>query len=498
MFKRKNLILKNLFKDYKEYLEKDVNVCGWIDTFRAQQKNGLAFISLNDGSCLESLQIILNPSGVDENSNIEEIITNKFDNIYQRATKGVCINVFGKIIESPAKGQTIELVCKNLKIYGDVDGSIYPIPKNKLKLEHIRQFPHLRIRTKTIAAISSIRNACSNATHEFFQNHDFKYVHTPILTGNDCEGAGETFTISNTLGSENEFFFSKPISLTVSGQLHGETYACGLSNIYTFGPTFRAEDSHTTRHLAEFWMIEPEICFIDFKDLIDISEDYLKHCVSYCLKNNKEEIEFFNKHYDETLLQNLNSIVEKPFDRMTYSEVITYINNDIKNGLAIIRDTNLENKKFKKKAKGKHIFEGPLNTEDGLLPLNYDLDSEHEKYMTTKLKNVLVITKFPKEIKSFYMKENDDNHTVQAMDILVPNIGELIGGSMREENYSILKEKMDKLNIDIPWYLDLRKYGTAPHGGFGLGFERLIMMMTGIYNIRDIIPYPRHPKHCFA
>ena len=486
MFKRKNIVLKNLLNNYSTFLGKEINVCGWIETFREQQKNGLAFISLSDGSCLEPLQIILNP-----NDNIDN-----YDNIYNRATKGVCINIFGKIIESPAKGQNIELVCKTLKVYGDVDGSIYPIPKNKLKLEHIRQFPHLRVRTKTIAAISRIRNACSIATHNFFQYHDFKYVHTPILTGNDCEGAGETFSLSNTLGNNTESFFGKSTNLTVSGQLHGETYACGLSNIYTFGPTFRAEDSHTTRHLSEFWMIEPEMCFIDFKDLINISEDYLKYCVKYCLENNKEEIQFFNKHYDTNLYENLELLIRKPFIRMKYSEVIEYINNDIKNDMAIIKDPNIENKKFKKKAKGKHIFEGPLNTSDKLLPLNYDLDSEHEKYMTQKLNSVLIITDFPKDIKSFYMKENDDNFSVQAMDILVPNIGELIGGSMREDNYNILEKKMKDKNIVIPWYLDLRKYGSAPHGGFGLGFERLIMLITGIYNIKDIIPYPRYPKHC--
>ena len=486
MFERKNIILKKLFEGSKSYLNTEINVCGWIDTFREQQKNGLAFISLNDGSTLKSLQIILNPS--DEND------ISKLDNIYQRATKGVCINVFGKIIESPAKGQDIELICSSIKIYGDVDGSIYPIPKNKLKLEHIRQYPHLRIRTKTIAAIARIRNSCSNATHEFFQNHDFNYVHTPILTGNDCEGAGETFTVENKLGED--LFFGKPTSLTVSGQLHGETYACGLSNIYTFGPTFRAEDSHTTRHLSEFWMIEPEMCFIDFKDLIDISEDYLKYCISYCLEKNREEIEFFNKHYDNSLLESLQSIVEKTFVRMTYKEVIESINTDIIDGKVIIRDPNMENKKFKKIAKGKHIFEGPINTTDKLLPPKYDLDSEHEKYMTSKINGPLIITDFPKDIKSFYMKDNDDNFSVQAMDILVPNIGEIIGGSMREDNYEILEKKMADKNIDIPWYLDLRKYGSAPHGGFGLGFERLIMLVTGVYNIKDIIPYPRFPKHC--
>ena len=486
MFQRNRTILNNLHKNHKYYLDQDITVCGWIDTFRVQQKNGLAFISLNDGSCMTSLQIIIDPQSDGELSN--------YDNIHNRATKGVSIKCFGKIVESPAKGQDIEMKCIKLNIYGDVDGSVYPIPKNKLKLEHLRQFPHLRIRTKTIASISRIRNECSNATHNFFQNHGFKYVHTPILTGNDCEGAGETFSISNTLGKEKELFFGQETNLTVSGQLHGETYACGLGDIYTFGPTFRAEDSHTTRHLAEFWMIEPEMCFINFKDLIDISEDYLRYVVSYVQENCEEEIDFFTKHYDENLKYNLLKITENDFRRMTYNDVIEFINNDIRNGKAIIRDLTIENKKFKKKAKGKYIFEGP-QTEDGFLPNNYDLDSEHEKYMTTVLDGPLIITHYPKEIKSFYMKESH-NGTVEAMDILLPNIGEIIGGSMREENYNILKTKMEEKNIEIPWYLDLRKYGSVPHGGFGVGFERLIMCVTGIYNIRDVIPYPRYPKHC--
>jgi asparaginyl-tRNA synthetase len=323
-----------------------------------------------------------------------------------------------------------------------------------------------------------------------------------VLTGNDCEGAGETFEISNMLGGPGEEapFFGKSVNLTVSGQLHGETYACGgLSDIYTFGPTFRAEDSHTTRHLAEFWMIEPELCWIDFKDLIDIAEDYLRYCVKTALEECAEEIDFFTKHYQPELKESLEKLVATPFTRMSYKEVIETINKDIENGLAIIRDPTLEHKKFKKVARGKHIFEGPIGTPDKLLPCDYDLDSEHEKYMTSKVGGPLVVTDFPAKIKSFYMKPNKaegEIRTVQAMDILVPGIGEIIGGSMREDDYDVLKEKMDNLGIDIPWYLDLRKYGSVPHGGFGLGFERLIMLVTGIYNIKDIIPYPRYPGHC--
>ena len=496
MFTRKRLVLSKLFQDHSQYSTQGlcVNVCGWIETMRVQQKNGLAFITLNDGSCLTSLQIILNPQTPSE--------LEKLDTIYQDGTKGVSLQVFGIIVESPAKGQAIEMKCISLKILGKVDASEYPISKSKLKLDYIRQHPHLRVRTKTIAAVARVRHTMSMATHTFYRNHGIKYVHTPILTGNDCEGAGETFGISNMLGTpgEEESFFGKEVNLTVSGQLHGETYACGgLSDIYTFGPTFRAEDSHTTRHLAEFWMIEPEICFINFKDLIDLAEDYLRFCIKVCLEECCEEVDFFTKHYDSNLKESLEKIVGTPFTRMTYKEVIETINKDIECGRAIIRDPTLEHKKFKKLARGKHIFEGPIGTPDKCLPLDYDLDSEHEKYMTSKVGGPLVVTDFPAKIKSFYMKPNKDEgelRTVQAMDILVPNIGEIIGGSMREDDYDALKDKMDNLGIDIPWYLDLRKYGSVPHGGFGLGFERLIMLVTGIYNIKDIIPYPRFPGHC--
>ena len=496
MFSRKRLVISKLFEDHSKYLDKCMNVYGWIETIRVQQKNGLTFITLNDGSCLSSLQIILNPQSPSE---LEKLYT-----IYQDGTKGVSIHVFGIIVESPAKGQAIEMKCISLKILGKVDASEYPIAKSKLKLDTIRQHLHLRVRTKTISSVARVRHAMSMATHRFYDSHGIKYVHTPVLTGNDCEGAGETFEISNMLGSpgEEEPFFGKPVNLTVSGQLHGETYATGLGDVYTFGPTFRAEDSHTTRHLAEFWMIEPELCFIDFKDLIDLAEDYLRFCVKTALEECGEEVEFFTKHYDPNLKETLEKIVVTPFTRMTYKEVIEKINSDIECGLAIIRDPTLEHKKFKKIARGKHIFEGPVGTLDKCLPLDYDLDSEHEKYMTSKVGGPLVVTDFPANIKSFYMKPNPISHdgktipTVQAMDILVPNIGEIIGGSMREDDYTVLKEKMDNLGISIPWYLDLRKYGSVPHGGFGLGFERLIMLVTGIYNIKDIIPYPRYPGHC--
>lgn len=481
MFTRKRTLLKSLFQDTKKYLDKDITINGWIDSFRVQQNNGIAFISLNDGSCLTSLQIILNPENDEERE--------KLDTIYEDGTKGVSLEVFGKVIESPAKGQEIELKGEKIKILGKVNASEYPIAKKKLTLDHIRKFLHLRIRTKTMAAIARLRNTCSMGTHTFFQMHQMKYVHTPILTANDCEGAGETFDISNTL-SDGEKFFGVPVNLTVSGQLHGETQATGLGDIYTFGPTFRAENSNTTRHLAEFWMIEPEMCFIDLKDLMDITEDYIKFCIKGCLTGCKEEIEFFTKQYQQELLTQLTDMVDKPFARMSYTEVIEKLEQEIAEGKAIVRVKEMEHKKFKKLSKGKHIFEEPVFW-------GCDLGSEHEKYMTDKvIGGPLVVYDYPKEIKSFYMKENEDGKTVQAMDILVPNIGELVGGSMRIDDYEELKCKMEAKGIDIPWYLDIRKYGSVPHGGFGLGFERLIMLVSGIYNIKDVIPFPRYPKHC--
>jgi len=481
MFTRKRILIKKIFENTSQYIDKSITVCGWIENFRVQKNNGIAFISLTDGSYLTSLQVILDPKTDEERE--------KLDSIYEDGTKGVSLEVTGILVSSPAKGQPIELKGETLKIFGKVDASEYPITKKKLTLEHLRKFQHLRIRTKTISAISRIRNTCSLATHEFFQLHNFKYVHTPLLTSNDCEGAGETFNISNTL-SDGEPFFSKPTNLTVSGQLHGETYATGLGDIYTFGPTFRAENSNTSRHLAEFWMIEPEMCFIDLNDLMDITEDYIKFCINTCLLQSKLEIEFFNKNYQPELLSSLQNVVSKPFQRISYTEVIKTIEKHILEGKAIVRDKKMEHKKFKKKAKGKHIFEEPVFW-------GCDLGSEHEKYMTDKVfEGPVIVYNYPKEIKSFYMKENPDGKTVQAMDVLVPFIGELVGGSMRIDDYEELKDKMGGKGIDIPWYLDIRKYGSVPHGGFGLGFERLIMMITGISNIKDVIPFARYPKHC--
>jgi asparaginyl-tRNA synthetase len=483
MFTRKRQLIKQLLID-TSYISKNVTVFGWIESFRVQKGGGIAFITLNDGSGLSSIQIIIDPKTEEEKE--------KLDTIYQDGTKGVSLEVYGKIVKSPAKGQLIELKAERIKILGKVNASEYPISKSKLPLEHLRkeEHIHLRIRTKTIASIARLRNICATATHDFFQQHSFQYVHTPIITGNDCEGAGETFSISNTLGEEP--FFGKPVGLSVSGQLHGEAYAAGLGDIYTFGPTFRAENSNTQRHLGEFWMIEPEMCFIDLKDLMDITEDYIRFCIKSCLEKCKDEIEFMNGKYQTELLAQLKSICENPFHRMNYTELIECLEKEIEEGKVIVRIKDMEHKKFKKLSKGKHIFEEPVFW-------GCDLGSEHEKYMTdTIIKGPLIVYDYPEEIKSFYMKKNKESthRTVQAMDVLVPKIGELVGGSMRIDNYEEIKEKMESLGIDIPWYLDLRKYGSVPHGGFGLGFERLVMLVSGIYNIKDIMPFPRYPKHC--
>jgi len=486
MFSRKRALIKYIIKTPEKYLNSNIQVSGWVNSIRIQGAKSLGFLVLNDGSCLDSLQIILNSTKEEDT---------KFDNIFNRGTKGVSVTVVGKLIKSPAKGQDFELVANTVKIHGDVDAKEYPIAKKKLTLEHIRKFPHLRIKTNTMGSIARIRNECSRATHNFFQEKDFKYVHTPIISSNDCEGAGETFNIlhKNDIGKNDEdTFFGQKVNLTVSGQLQGETYALGLGDIYTFGPTFRAENSNTSRHLSEFWMIEPEMCFIDLVDIIDLAEDYIKYCIQNVLLKCYDEVSFLNKQYQPDLISNLRKIVNTSFTRYTYTQVIDILLKEIEEHRAIVRDNSIHKKKFKKRNRGKHIFEKPIYW-------GCDLASEHEKYMTDIIiKGPLVVTDYPKEIKSFYMKENIDGKTVQAMDILVPSIGEIIGGSMREDNYQILKDKMDNKGLSIDWYLDLRKYGTTPHGGFGLGFERLVMLVTGMSNIRDVIPYPRYPKHCIC
>lgn len=501
MFKRKHTLLKKYFVNEKSFINNKIILNGWIESMRVQGNNSLAFIKLNDGSCLESIQIVINKDNFKQETDL--------DNIFKRGTKGVSINIEGLVKESPASGQLTEIEAYKIIVLGDTNASEYPIAKKKLPIEHIRKFPHLRVRTKVMSSMLRLRHSCSKFTHDFFHLNDFSYVHTPILTSNDCEGAGETFNIKNTLksykptvvdGKEDkdvqvlleEPFFNKEVNLTVSGQLHGETLACGLGNIYTFGPTFRAENSNTTRHLAEFWMIEPEVCFIDLNDLMDLTEDYIKYVIKNLLENNLQELNFFNENYSPNLVENLNKFSLENFIRISYTEAIEILLNEIKEERAIVMDKTIENKKFKKKAKGKHIFENDIFW-------GVDMASEHEKYLTDVIyKKPVFVYNYPKKIKSFYMKSNgeDENETVQATDLLVPGIGELVGGSIREDNYNKMKQIMESKNIEIDWYLDLRKYGSVPHGGFGLGFERLLLLVTGMSNIRDIIPYPRSPRNC--
>lgn len=498
MFKRPRVLLKDYFSNEERFLlegpsftetetETEVSnniitVCGWIESMRSQGQS-FAFIKLNDGSCVQSLQVIVDTSRVTDDTCL--------DNIFRRGTTGVSLRVEGTVVQSPKSGQKTELVVSSIQVLGDVDGKQYPISKTRLPLEHLRKFPHLRVRTKKLAAVQRIRNCCAKATHDFFQERGLSYVNTPIISGNDCEGAGEVFGLDPV---ESDRLFGKPVSLTVSGQLHGETYACGIGDIYTFGPTFRAEDSHTSRHLSEFWMIEPELGFIELTDLMNLAEDYIKYCIRQCLSRCSEEVALFNTEENE-LIERLKSYL-CDFKRISYTDAIQLLLTEIAEDRAIIRVPEIEHKKFKKKAKGKYIFEHPIFW-------GVDMASEHERYLTEKIfKKPVIVYNYPKSIKSFYMKQNHSEdaglETVQAMDILVPGIGELVGGSMREDSYDKLADIMAEKGIEIDWYLDLRKYGSVPHGGFGLGFERLIQLVTGLANIRDVIPFPRSPDNCLC
>lgn len=466
MFLRKRIIIDDIFKDPENFLNNKITICGWIHLIRKQGQ--MLFILLNDGSTSKHINIVFSP----EYCSIE-----KYENFLNQAKKGSSIKIFGMFVKSIKENQDYEIQGIDGEIYGNVDASKYPISKNKMGLETIRENLHLRIRTQTIASVMRIRNTLAKETHNYFQSIGCKNVNTPILTTNDCEGAGECFTVTSqypndekpkSLYRKNELF-KKPVYLTVSGQLHGESYATALGDIYTFGPTFRAENSNTAKHLCEFWMIEPELSFINFNDLMDLSEDYVKYCISHVLKENIDDLILLQKtqKYNYNIIDSLKTIVQNKFIRVSYTDAIDILSNC--------------DKTFEEKV------------EWGI-----DLSTEHERYLVEEhFKLPTIVTNYPKEIKSFYMKENDDNKTVAAMDLLVPGIGELIGGSMREDNYDILVSKMtDKMKKDLSWYLDLRRYGTVPHGGFGLGFERLVLLTTGMKNIRDVIPYPRYPKHC--
>lgn len=442
-----------------------VTIKGWVRTKRESKQ--FTFIEVSDGSSLANLQVILNADLPEYSSFIQQLNT------------GTSLIIEGILVESPAKGQRIELQAKSVDIFGNCDAETYPLQKKRHTFEFLRGIAHLRGRTNTMGAVMRVRNACATAIHQFFQEKGFLWVHTPIITASDCEGAGELFAVTNfnlkdiprTENGEinyNKDFFGRPAYLTVSGQLEAEIMAMSFSNVYTFGPTFRAENSNTSRHLAEFWMIEPEMTFCDLEGDQNLAEEFLKYIFKYVLNNCPEDMEFFNKHIDNSVLITADNIVNNQFERITYTEAITMLQ------------------------KCDRQFE--YRVEWGV-----DLQSEHERYLAEELfRKPLIVTNYPKEIKAFYMRLNDDNKTVAAMDVLVPKIGEIIGGSQREERLDILQTRIDELGIeskDLWWYLDLRRYGTVPHAGFGLGFERLVQFMTGMANIRDVIPFPRTPMN---
>lgn len=442
-----------------------VNVKGWVRTHRSSK--AVDFIALNDGSTIKNIQVVVDPS--------------KFDaDMLKQITTGSCISATGVLVESQGAGQTVEIQCESLEVYG-LCGSDYPMQKKGQSFEYMRQYAHMRLRTNTFGAVMRIRHNMAMAIHTYFHEHGFFYFHSPIITASDCEGAGQMFQVTTKnlydLKKDedgkikyDDDFFGKQTSLTVSGQLEGELGATALGAIYTFGPTFRAENSNTPRHLAEFWMVEPEVAFIDLTDLMDLEEDFIKYCVNWALEHCKDDLEFLNKMIDKTLLERLHSVVAEEFVRLPYTEGIKILEEAVANG---------------------HKFEFPVSW-------GMDLASEHERFLVEEhFKKPVIMTDYPKEIKAFYMKINDDDRTVQGTDVLFPQIGEIIGGSVREENYDKLIGEINRRNIpmkDMWWYLDTRKYGSCPHGGFGLGFERLILFVTGMQNIRDVIPFPRTPK----
>ena len=444
----------------EEYLGKEITICGWIRTIR-KSKN-MCFVELNDGTSLKNIQLVVNNADI-KNKKI-------FDNL----TVGSSIMVEGEIVNSMNKNQNIEMNVKSAELLGECPTD-YPIQKKKQNMEFLRDIPHLRTRTNTFNAVFKVRNVLAKAAHDYFQKHNFTYVHTPIITGSDCEGAGEMFRVTtldiDKVSKEdynpdinNNDFFGKKVSLTVSGQLEAEAMACSLGKVYTFGPTFRAENSNTKRHAAEFWQIEPEVAFADLDDIIELQTDLIKYMLKRVLIECSDEIKFFTKFYDNTLFDRLINVIESDFGRIEYTDAIK-----------LLEESGID-------------FEYPVYW-------GCDLKSEHERYLTDKVfKKPVFVTNYPKELKSFYMKQNEDGKTVASTDLLVPGIGEMIGASQREDDFKLLEKRIEDLNMtkeDYLWYLDLRKYGTVPHSGFGMGLERLTMYATGIDNIRDTIPFPR-------
>ncbi len=445
--------------------DETVTIQGWVRTKREQK--GFSFIEVNDGSSMAGLQVVINQDVSDYEASLKRIST------------GASVEVSGVLVPSPGKGQRIELKAESVKVYGEADPETYPLQKKRHSFEFLREIGHLRSRTNTLGAVFRVRNACATAIHQFFQERGFLWVHTPVITASDCEGAGEMFAVTSLnlkqppLNDQKEIdysqdFFGKPAYLTVSGQLEAEIMAMAFSNVYTFGPTFRAENSNTSRHLAEFWMVEPEMAFCDLDGDMDLAEAFLKYIFSYMMEHCPEDMEFFNKLIDQSVLSTAENIINNQFERITYTKAIELL------------------EKADKK------FEYPV--EWGL-----DLQSEHERYLAEDLfKKPTIVTDYPTEIKAFYMRLSDDGKTVRAMDILAPKIGEIIGGSQREERLDVLERRIVQQGLDPAtywWYLDLRRYGTVPHAGFGLGFERLVQFMTGMANIRDVIPFPRTPQN---
>ncbi len=447
-----------------ELVGKEVSVMGWVRTRRGNKH--VQFVALNDGSTIKNIQIVFN---------LERFSEEELRNI----TTGSSLHVTGLLVESMGKGQSVEIQAETVEVFGLADPEKYPLQKKGHTLEFLREIAHLRPRTNTFGAILRVRSALAFAIHKFFNERGFFYLHTPLITASDCEGAGAMFQVTtldlNNLPKTEEGkvdfsadFFGKPTALTVSGQLEGELGATALGAIYTFGPTFRAENSNTPRHLSEFWMIEPEMAFYDIADNMDLAEDFIKYCINYTLSNCMDDLEFLAKMYDNDLIDRLRHVVEEKFVRLTYTE-----------GVRILEESG-------------HKFEFPVYW-------GADLQSEHERYLVEQhFKRPVILTDYPKEIKAFYMKQNEDGKTVRAMDVLFPKIGEIIGGSEREANYDKLSQRIEELGIpmkDMWWYLDTRRFGSVPHSGFGLGFERLVLFVTGMTNIRDVIPFPRTPNN---
>ncbi len=446
--------------------EPDTDACiqGWVRTKR--ELKGFSFLEINDGSCLANLQVVLHAD-----------LVAGYEQIVKSINTGAAVEITGRLVASQGKGQRIEMQAHQIVVFGDADPETYPLQKKRHSFEFLRSIAHLRSRTNTLGAVFRVRNACATAVHQFFQERGFLWIHTPIITANDCEGAGELFTVTN-LNLENpprtptqqvdfsQDFFGRRAYLTVSGQLEAEVMAMAFRDVYTFGPTFRAENSNTSRHLAEFWMIEPEMAFCDLQGNMDLAEAFLKYIFSYVMQHCQEDLEFFQERIDDSVMVIAENIIHNEFARLTYTEAIDILQ------------------------KSNHSFEFPVNW--GL-----DLQSEHERYLAeTVFQRPVILTNYPTEIKAFYMRLDDGGKTVSAMDVLAPKVGEIIGGSQREERLDILSQRIQAQGMqpdDLWWYLDLRRYGSVPHAGFGLGFERLVQFITGMGNIRDVIPFPRAP-----